>query len=127
MPSSELNKANDAPDIEVIPGADIEIIPGAGEPTAIPLERDLSLQIQSVQEAGAPDERRFRDYFSPEVTAGIVISLLFAIFAALMLIGVSDSEDAPSDDDPAVSTPAPVAPAEDVTVEIGEGITLERE
>lgn len=130
MRPSDLRKTESL-EADLTIGPDIEIIPSAEELSAVTLEPDLSLHIEPIQAtepiepAATSKRRRIIDYFGPEVTAGIGISILFAIFAGLMLLGVSEQSDDPVDS--GVTTPAPVAPAGEVPVEIGEGVTLERE
>lgn len=127
MRRTEFGKTDEVETADLTIGPDIEIIPSAEELSAVTLEPDLSLHIEPISAPPAPARRRLIDYFGPEVTAGIVISILFAIFAGLMLLGVNDQPDTPLVEEPSVVEPVPVAPLEEVPVEIGEGVTLERE
>ena len=124
------------PDISVEP--DISIVPDESEDASEEIGADLYLlppEIEVIKEdsesadsdgsggAGSPRrEKGLAEYFGPEVTAGIVIAAMFAIFAILMILDVSGSDPAEGDE-PANET----TPAEVIEVEIGEGVTLERE
>ena len=129
MRPSDLDKAERL-EADLTIGPDIEIIPSAEELSAVTLEPDLSLHIkpiEPIETTPGPTRKRVIDYLGLEVTAGIVISILFAIFAGLMVLGVGEQSDGPVEVESGVTTPAPVAPAADIPVEIGEGVTLERE
>ncbi len=121
MRRSELDNAKGVETPEIVISADIEIIPNSGEISTVTLEPDLSLQIAPIADTVAPtSRRRLLDHFGPEVTAGIVIAVLFVVFAGLMMLGIGDEPVSKM-------RPTPVAPLAEVPVEIGEGITLERE
>ncbi len=76
---------------------------------------------------------RLAQWFGPEMTAGVVIGLLVAVFVVLMVAGVRNETSGPAEVNPpaaeTVDTDSqPVAPpADEVTVELGEPVTIERE
>lgn len=144
-----------APDIEVVPAdeIDIEVVPeDVRQIEKIPVENLEELDIGSGltlrfdeqyseetyeqlevlrQNPDNPAIRqRIADSFGPEMTAGVGIGLLIALFAVLMVVGVREPSDAESNN--------PVAPPAEVSidegtgqeipdVQIGEPVTLERE
>ena len=110
---------------------DIEVVEDPSQPGIVQIGSDLYLRLDDVSVVNDLDsdpldvaEPRWRllKHISPELVAGIVIGLLFGVFAILMYVGVSEE----SSDQGSVEA-VPEAPVAEVEVEIGTALVVERE
>ncbi len=140
MDMSQIRKRNGAKlegsalgDLSVEP--DIQVVPDAPERDVVQIDADLSVHLDEVTIVTEPTdggafiiepvpEPRWRMFkmIGPELVAGVVIVLLFAVFAVLMVLDVANQ-----DTDQGLPEPEAPAPAAVVEVEIGTAATLERE
>ncbi len=86
----------------------------------------LGPQTRNISEEGS-----LREFFGPELSAGLGITALFVVFAIVLAMGAREQpRNLDVGDEPGVVAEVvetPVAPPAEIEVEIGEAVTLERE
>lgn len=143
MATPNIERNTDTTSDDVIIGPDIEVVPDVTAETEVEIGPDLALrlgserttetynQIEALREepTKTPLKARIADRFGPEMAAAVGITALATIFIVLILLGVNEQPlpvDSIEANTPAVAPPA--EGADDVPdVEIGEGVTLERD